>query len=262
MKKEIKGCGEILENTNGMLRCSKGQLCPKCKEKEIKDYMKKYRKENNEKLKNQKRIWNEKNKDKISKQKKEWSRRNPDKIKKAREKEKIKRKKTNYNQKPQVKKSKLEWRKKNRGYNKKYYEENKKDLLKKNYAYIENKTKTDKEFDIKRRLRHSLRTALKVYAHQNKIYSSKQYGISYKAIIEHLKPLPKNIKKYHIDHIRPLCSFKFTNNDDTQNVEAIKEAFKPENHRLILIKANLKKSSKDKKKSIYNVKNRIERREK
>ena len=73
---------------------------------------------------------------------------------------------------------------------------------------------------------------------------SKKYGIDYKAIIEHLKPFPKDISIYHIDHIKPLCSFDLT------SPKEVKKAFAPENHQWLLARDNLMKSSIDKKRKV------------
>ena len=51
--------------------------------------------------------------------------------------------------------------------------------------------------------------------------------MEYEAIINHLKPIPEDIRKYHIDHIKPLCSFNFINKDGSSNPEEIKKAFAP-----------------------------------
>ena len=98
--------------------------------------------------------------------------------------------------------------------------------------YIKNRFENDKNFNIKRRLSSLLWIAFKKYTKTGKVMSSKKYGINYVLIIEHLKPFPEDISKYHIDHIRPLCSFDLT------NPEEIKEAFKPENHQWLLAKEN------------------------
>lgn len=101
--------------------------------------------------------------------------------------------------------------------------------------YKKNRIKIDREFAIKTRLRDLLSRGLKHYTKTGKIYSSKKYGINYKAIIEYLKPFPKNISNYQIHHIKPLFTFKFVNPDGSTNLETIKEAFKPENHKLLTI---------------------------
>ena len=112
---------------------------------------------------------------------------------------------------------KIDWKNQEevKEYNKRYYKDNKIKLDKINRQYnIQNK---------------------------DKIKKANEYGINYKAIIEHLKPFPKNRHLYHIDHIRPLCSFNFINKDGTQNLEEIKKAFVPENHQWLLTEENLSK---------------------
>ena len=102
----------------------------------------------------------------------------------------------------------------------------------------------DIQFTITINLRTRFRTALKIYSKTGKILTSRQYGIDYKAIIEHLKPFPEHISKYHIDHIRPLCSFNFINEDGSTNLEEIKIAFAPENHQLLTAFENLSKGGR------------------
>ncbi len=80
--------------------------------------------------------------------------------------------------------------------------------------------------------------ALRTYTKTGKIWLASKYGINYKLIIEHLKPFPENLSKYHIDHIQPLCSF---NLEDTKE---IKKAFAPENHQWLTIQENLCKGGK------------------
>ncbi len=111
-------------------------------------------------------------------------------------------------------------------YNKKYYGDNKKKERKRTskYAkenrysvnenqkrYYKKRYKKDIKFKILLLLRGRVSQAFKRYAKQGKVKSSRQYGINYEKIIEHLKPFPKNTSKYHIDHIKPLCSFDLTN---------------------------------------------------
>lgn len=75
--------------------------------------------------------------------------------------------------------------------------------------------------------------------------SSIKYGIDYYSIVESLKPFPSDLSKYHIDHIKPLCSFKLLNEDGTQNFEEIKKAFAPANLRWLLKEENIKKNAQD-----------------
>ncbi len=144
-------------------------------------------------------------------------------------------------------------------YNEKYYEKNKERERKRaskyrkenRYSVNENQKryykqryKKDPQFRILLLLRGRLTQAIRDYSKIGKIRKSKDYGISYKEIIEHLKPFPKDTSKYHIDHIKPLCSFNLT------NFEEVKKAFAPENHQWLLVKDNLKKIEQDKKQSL------------
>ena len=86
---------------------------------------------------------------------------------------------------------------------------------------------------IKMRLRAQLRNLLLRYFKTGKVITSKKYGIDYKAIIEKLKPFPKDIKNYDIHHIKPLATFNFINEDGSTNLEEVRKSFTPEN--LILL---------------------------
>jgi hypothetical protein len=98
--------------------------------------------------------------------------------------------------------------------------------------------KIDKNYAIKDRLRRSLNHALTKYSKTGKIMGSKKYGINWDSIIESLKPLPKDLKKFEIDHILPLRSFDLT------KTEEIKKAFDPSNLQWLTIEENRKKSGK------------------
>lgn len=100
------------------------------------------------------------------------------------------------------------------------------------------------EVSVKRKLRARVRLSLKEYTEEGKIKSSDEYDINYKKIIEHLEPFPEDQSEYHIDHIKPLCKFNFVNEDGTQNLEEIKEAFAPNNHQWLLAYDNLSKGGK------------------
>jgi len=113
------------------------------------------------------------------------------------------------------------------------YQKNKYNLFKKERIRV----KIDKNFAIKKRLRCLLRYALKNYG-MGKQYNSSKYGVDYNLIIQHLKPFPEDITKYHIDHIKPLCLFNLINH------EQVKIAFAPENHQWLLAEDNLKKGAK------------------
>ena len=100
--------------------------------------------------------------------------------------------------------------------------------------YNISRRKKDPNFNFRHRLRSRLNVVLKKYGH-GKDFPSNKYGIEYAKIIEHLKPFPKEMSNYHVDHIKPLCSFNL--NDPEQ----IRKAFAPENHQWLYKTENLKK---------------------
>ena len=176
-------------------------------------------------------------------------------------KEKIKEKRKEHEQRPEIKQK---IKKRHKKYHKKHYQANREKYLehvkkycqnnkekveryKKKYR-IENKDKLNKYFKKKRMidenyriaviLRNRLNQALKIYSQTGKIMTSKKYGIDWNAVIEKLKPFPENLSEYHIDHIRPLCSFDFN------DLEEVKKAFAPENHQWLLASENMSKGGR------------------
>jgi len=120
----------------------------------------------------------------------------------------------------------------------KEYQKNNKDKIKEYIReYNVNRRREDKNFNLRHRLRTRLNIVFKKYG-EGKPFNATSYGVNYKRIIEHLKPFPKDIENYHIDHIKPLSSFDFTEG------EQIKQAFSPENHQWLTIQQNLIKSNK------------------
>ncbi len=98
--------------------------------------------------------------------------------------------------------------------------------------------KNDLQFAIANRLRKSLGHALTKYSLNGKIMSSRKYGLDWKIVINHLKPFPKDMKIFEIDHIRPLSSFNLN------NLEEVKIAFSPENLQWLPRSENRSKSDK------------------
>lgn len=165
---------------------------------------KNWKKLNKEKKAKHDKNYYKKNKEKINKYRREYFRRNKD----------------------SERKSNKEWIKKNKKKNRNYHKD-----------YNVKRRKIDENFNMRHRLRTRLKVALEKYGEGKKVESSK-YGIDFKKIMEHLKPFPKDISKYHIDHIKPLCTFDLTKRDE------IIKAFAPENHQWLLAKDNLKKGGK------------------
>lgn len=122
-------------------------------------------------------------------------------------------------------------------YDKNYRKNNKKEIKGRIRKWKLMKYKTDKNFSLSKKLKWNFWNALNKYTKTGKIYPSKQYGVSNKAIIKYLEPIPKDYlisrNKYHIHHIKPLHTFNFVNKDGTTNLKEIKKAFAPENHILL-----------------------------
>lgn len=136
-------------------------------------------------------------------------------------------------------------------YNKEYYEKNKETLISKNKnyrqshkqeistkskEYLRNRYNIDEQYRNYKNLKRRVQLAFAKFSANGKIMQSKQYGIDYTAILEHLGPCPGPRKNYNIDHIFPLAAFNF---DDP---EQIKLAFAPENHQWLTKEENLAKS--------------------
>jgi len=169
----------------------------------IKEYSKEYREKNKESISKKGKEYREKNKERIAKRKKEYRLKNREKLYEQHRK---------YRQKPKYK-----------------LRRNMKEKIKK---------KQDIQYLLKCRLRRAVSDALRHYTITGKIMSSKKYGINYKGIIEALKPFPKDIENYHIDHIIPLTKF------DLNNPEEIKWAFAPENHQWLTSIENISKGNR------------------
>lgn len=206
--------------------------------KEILKRNKLWRLRNPEKLKKIVNEYYQKNKDAIFKKKKSWRLKNKEEILSK------KREDYNLNKEKYKKRNKRNWIKHRekylisyRIYGKKYYEKNKKVLIEKDNKYKRKRRKEDIQFRLKTNLRRRLLYALTLYGN-GKNFSSLKYGINYKKIINHLKPFPKEISKYHVDHIIPLCTFDLT------DPKQILKAFAPENHQWLTIEENLSKGGK------------------
>ena len=95
--------------------------------------------------------------------------------------------------------------------------------------------RTNPDYKLRCQLRQNLRNAFRQRGIYKTIRASK-YGVDYRAIIQHLGPIPSDGKKYNIDHIKPLALFDLT--DPTQ----VKAAFAPENLQWLTAEENRAKS--------------------
>lgn len=219
------------------------EYCFSCGKERHKEYFKKYNKDyyqkNKESFKGYNKKYQQENKEKIKKQREEYLQR-PEVKQKAKEyrqknKEKYRENSKEYRQRPEVIVR-----------NKKYSQENKERANERARKYSQRpevkkrinknkrqRIKNDIAWAIQLRISCVLRQALRNFTKTGKIKKSKDYGIDWEAVIEHLKPFPEDLSKFHIDHIIPLCSFDLT------NPEEIKRAFAPENHQWLTAQENM-----------------------
>ena len=122
--------------------------------------------------------------------------------------------------------------------NKLWYQKVKEERLEYWRDYDAKKRKTCKNYVIKKRLRTRLNQEKIRYLEKGKCLPSKKYKINYQKIIDQLKPFPQNISEFHIDHIRPLCTFDLTDPKQMQDATA------PENHQWLSAEQNMIKGKK------------------
>lgn len=96
--------------------------------------------------------------------------------------------------------------------------------------------RSDPQFAVLCRLRNRLRKAFQRYSIHGKVKPSREYGIDYVAIFEHLGPCPG--EGWEIDHIIPLALF------DLDDPEQVRQAFAPRNHQWLLKSENIKKGKR------------------
>lgn len=160
-----------------------------------------------------------------------------EKMKKQSQRPEVKAKKREREQTPEYKEKKKEYGQKPevKARRRKYVKIYNKNNAWKINNYYKQKRKTDPEYRIKQNLRALFNIVLRKYSKTGKHMVSERYGVDYEAIINYLKPLQKEfLKKYHTHHIIPLCTF---NHDDPKQ---IKEAWAPENHKILTIEEHRK----------------------
>lgn len=237
--KQCEVCKKEFERIGRRLTCS--ELCRDIK---LKEYNKKY--EQGQVVKQRRRRYAQKPEMKA-------------KSKEYRKKPEIKKRHKEYEGRKEVKDMRKKYRdsvwikEKKKKYDKTYMNQpgvkgRKREYIKQYYKITENRNRrnlndrnriaNDPKFAIGKRLRRRLLHALNAYTKTGKFKKACEYGIDYKAIIEYLKPFPKDRHLYHIDHILPLVSFSL------EDPEQIKIAFAPQNHQWLLAQENLKKGSK------------------
>jgi len=195
---------------NKALKDGKNGVCKKCNNK----YNTKYRKNNRDKLIQLNKDWRHRNIEEQRKREREWNRNNPEKIQK-------------------------------------YKEENKERLNKWRKKYLYEKYHND----IKHRIRMVISTAVKRGLKNGKEGKSWKDILPYSTeeLIIHLESLFQegmtwtNYGKWHIDHIKPVSLFEFTNYSDDQ----FKECWKLENLQPLWAYDNLSKGNKYELQKLY-----------
>ncbi len=221
-----KECGIKIERKG-----TNQKYCKVCKKPKKKENDKRFYQKNKVYYQKQNKKYKEENSERLKEYKKEYNQRPEvkERIKEYNQRPEVKEWIKEYNQRPEFK----EWIKE---YNQRP------EVIKKRRIYYNKYTKEKKKEDIQFllqcRLRRAVCDTLKNYTKTGKIMTSKKYGINYKAIIKYLKPLPKDIKNYEIDHIIPLSWF------DLNNPEEMKWAFAPENHQWLTKEENIVKGNR------------------
>ena len=205
----------------------------------IKEQRKQYRLENKEKIKENKKQYRLENKEKIKENKKQYRLENLKKIKeKAKQyylknKEKIKEK---------IKQYRLENKEKLKEKRKQYYLKNKEKILKRTQQYADQRIKKDPNFKLKKRLRTRIRMALK--HNSKKSTTAELLGASISVVWNHLEKQFKpgmtreNHGLWHIDHIKPCASF------DLSKLEEQKKCFHYTNLQPLWAAENMSKGAK------------------
>ncbi len=228
------------------------KYCSECLIKKVKNWSKNYRERNKRKLKKINRDYYLKNKSKILQRCKKYYCKNKEKEslrnKKYRmnnkEKEKIRHQRYYLKNKLKIKDYQGRHYQKNRDKirkrHKDYSHRNKDEINNRMRKYGKSRRKNNLNYLIRTRIRNHLNYAFEKYILAKKFLTTKKYGVDYKAIIEHLKPIPKNLSNYEIHHIKPLFTFNFVNKDGSTNLEEVKKAFTPKNHQLLTIEEHKK----------------------
>lgn len=123
---------------------------------------------------------------------------------------------------------------------KKYYEENKEEVSKRHLDYVNKRYREDESFRMRKQLGSALSAVVRHYIKTGKIRNPmRRFEIDWKGIIKVLSPMPKDRKKYQVDHIVQLWRF------DLSQIEQVRIAFAPENHRWLLKEDNQRRNRKE-----------------
>ncbi len=194
---------------------------------EVKEYMRKWKRKNEDYLKEYIKKWRKEHKHHMKDYMKMYSSKpeNKEKKKIRDQKPEYKRKMAIYSQTPK----RIEYLK----------EYSQKPEVKERINHkSRERRKNDSNFGIKCRIRRRFNHAMEDYTKTGKIMLSKEYGIDMEEIIKHLSPFPKNLENYHVDHIIPLKMFNLN------NPEQVRRAWAPENLQWLTVQENLEKGDR------------------
>lgn len=197
-----------------------------------KEYMKKYnryyRENNKEKMSSYKKLWQMKNNERLKIKKKAYYISNKKKINqkvmiwKLNNIEKTEEYQKQYRKNnKKTKEYQKQYRKKNIEKAREYYKEYRKRYESKQIIkicqnrYFKKNNRININFTIKYKLRTRMRIIIRNYFNKGLLPNKVDKQINWKEVCEHLdKTKPDNWQEYHIDHIKPLCSYDLTNQEE------------------------------------------------
>ena len=236
-------CNNIFyPNTNGKL-CSN-----KCRKKHQKNYLKKNKKHLTEQKKKYDKVYRKNNQQKIKQYQDKYNKTHIKQRKKYDKKNYLLNKSKKINQ---VKQYRIKNKSKIKKYKKRYGEQNKEHLLECRKIWMKNKRKTDVRYKLTCNLRKRIYSAVKENSKSKR--TVKLIGCSIDKLKQHLEKQFKlrmtwdnyghgwnggGMKEWHIDHIKPCCSFNLSKANEQ------KKCFNYKNLQPLWAKENLKKSKK------------------
>ncbi len=225
---KCKYCDNEVKGKGILITCGS----PECRYRNKRDYNKEYKKRDYVKVKERLQVkrWRENNKEKRDKYIKEYEKR-PEVIKKRKDwYQKIK--------------SDERFKERRRINQRKYVSQDRVKIMYKSYMkeygniYAKKRRAEDEYFRRVERLRNRFTSAILRVFKGIKLRKSSSYGIDFHKIAKHLGECPGKKEDYHIDHIKPICSFDLTKDSE------VRKAFAPENHQWLTKKENQKKGGR------------------
>lgn len=134
--------------------------------------------------------------------------------------------------------------------NREYYQTHKEYFKEYHKTYQQKRRKEDVEYKLKNNIHSRIYRALKRDGKSKQHRTLEYVDYTMGELKQHLESMfeldmtwENHGTLWHIDHIKPQASFKFVNEDGTENINAIKECWNLSNLQPLYIKDNLSKSS-------------------